>query len=65
MAGKNILEAWGNRVEYDFISSPGMVQAQRGDEHFSSSRLRQYKDGKLVSDVTEVTITTVNEVPDA
>jgi hypothetical protein len=65
MAAKDVLEAWDNRVEYDFISSPGMAQARRGDDHFSSSRVRQFKDGKLISDVTEVTTTIVNEVPNA
>lgn len=43
---KDVLEAWNNRVEYDFVSSPGM-----GDPgpcgHFCIGTITSYKDGEV------------------
>lgn len=43
---KDVLEAWNNRVVFDFISSPGMGDPGPGG-HFMIGQITSYKDGEI------------------
>lgn len=42
--GKNVLQAWDNRVEWTVISDPGMGP-HIGTEHCTTTVMTQFKDG--------------------